>query len=92
MQQNDGHIIIISLRTTKKSHFSALWGETEMSEGAASYDFSGLGGFSVCRMIKIKSYVVITFCYRKANILRRWSKILHFSYGNKGLCHCCRSY
>ena len=69
MQQNDGHIIIISLRTTKSSHFSARWGETEMSEGAASYDFSGLGGFSVCRMIKIKSYVVITFCYRKANMI-----------------------
>ena len=43
-------------------------------------------------MIKIKSYVVITFCYRKANILCRWSKILHFCYWNKGLCHCCRSH
>ena len=43
-------------------------------------------------MTKIKSYVVITFCYRKANILQRWSNILHFFYGNKGLCHCCRSY
>ena len=44
------------------------------------------------QMIKIKSYVVIAFCYRKANILRKWSKILHFCYGNKGLCHGCRSY
>ena len=43
-------------------------------------------------MIRIKSYVVITFSYRKANILRKWSKILHFCYGNKGLCHGCRSY
>ena len=42
-------------------------------------------------MIKIKSYVVIAFSYRKANILRKWSKILHFCYGNKGLCHGCRS-
>ena len=40
-------------------------------------------------MIKIISYV---FCYRKANILRRWSNILHIFYGNKGLCHGCRSY
>ena len=44
------------------------------------------------RMIKIKSYIVIAFCYRKANILRKWSKILHFCYGNKGLCHGCRSH
>ena len=43
-------------------------------------------------MIKIKSYVVIAFCYRKANILRKWSKILHFCYWNKGLCHGCRSH
>ena len=43
-------------------------------------------------MIKIKSNVVIAFCYRKANILQRWSNILHFFYGNKGLCHGCRSY
>ena len=46
---------------------------------------------TIC-MIKIKSYFVIAFCYRKANILQRWSNILHIFYGNKGLCHCCRSY
>ena len=34
-------------------------------------------------MIKIISYVVIAFCYRKANILRRWSNILRIFYGNK---------
>ena len=43
-------------------------------------------------MIKIISYVVIAFCNRKANILHRWSNILHIFYGNKGLCHGCRSY
>ena len=43
-------------------------------------------------MIKIKSYVVIAFCYRKANILQRWSNILHIFYGNKGLCHGCRTF
>ena len=43
-------------------------------------------------MIKIKSYIVIAFSYRKANKLRKWSEILHFCYGNKGLCHCCRSH
>ena len=42
-------------------------------------------------MIKTKSFVVIAFCYRKANILQRWSNTLHFFYGNKGLCHGCRS-
>ena len=46
----------------------------------------------VTTMIKIISYVVVAFCYRKANILRRWSNILHIFYGNKGLCHGCRSY
>ena len=50
---------------------------------------SGICTFT--KMIKIKPYVVIAFCYRKANILRKWSKILHFCYGNKGLCHGCRS-
>ena len=35
-------------------------------------------------MMKIKSYVVIAFCYRKANILQRWSNILHIFYENKG--------
>ena len=44
------------------------------------------------QMIKIKSYVVIAFSYRKANKLRKWSEILHFCYGNKGLCHGCRSH
>ena len=34
-------------------------------------------------MIEIKSYVVIAFCYRKAKILRKWSKILHFATGTK---------
>ena len=43
-------------------------------------------------MIKIKSYVVIAFSYRKANKLRKWSEILHYCYGNKGLCHGCRSH
>ena len=43
------------------------------------------------RMIKIKSYIVIAFSYRKAKKLRKWSEILHFCYGNKGLCHGCRS-
>ena len=43
-------------------------------------------------MIKIISYVVVAFFYRKANIQHRWSNILHIFYGNKGLCHCCRSY
>ena len=38
------------------------------------------------QMIKIISYVVIAFCYRKANILQRWSNILHIFSGNKGLC------
>ena len=52
VQQNDGHIIIISLRTTKSSHFSARWGETEMSEGAGSYDFSGRWGVSVCHPLQ----------------------------------------
>ena len=42
-------------------------------------------------MIRIKSYIVIAFSYRKANKLRKWSEILHFCYGNKGLCHGCRS-
>ena len=37
-------------------------------------------------MIKIISYVVIAFFYRKANILHRWSNILRFFNGNKGLC------
>ena len=44
------------------------------------------------KMIKIKSYVVIAFCYTKANILQRWSNILHFFYGNKGQFHGRRSY
>ena len=44
------------------------------------------------QMIKIISNVVIAFCYKKANILRRWSNIPRIFYGNKGLCHCCRSY
>ena len=43
-------------------------------------------------MIKIISYVVIAFCYRKANILHRWSNILRIFYENKGLCHGCRYY
>ena len=43
-------------------------------------------------MIKIIIYVDIAFFYRKANILHRWSKILHEFYGNKGVCHCCRSH
>ena len=42
-------------------------------------------------MIRIKSYIVIAFSYRKAKKLRKWSEILHFCYGNKGLCHGCRS-
>ena len=37
-------------------------------------------------MIKMISYVVIAFLYRKANILRRWSNILRIFNGNKGLC------
>ena len=41
-------------------------------------------------MIKIIIYVDIAFFYRKANILHRWSKILHKFYWNKGVCHCCR--
>ena len=43
-------------------------------------------------MIKIIIYVDIAFFYRKTNILHRWSKILHEFYGNKGVCHCCRSH
>ena len=43
------------------------------------------------RMIKTISYVVITFFYRKAYILRRWSNSLRIFNGNKGLCHCCSS-
>ena len=35
-------------------------------------------------MIKIIIYVNIAFFYRKANILHRWSNILHQLYGNKG--------
>ena len=46
----------------------------------------------VITMNKIISYVVIAFCYRKANILCRWSNILCIFYWKKGLCHCCRSY
>ena len=34
-------------------------------------------------MIKIISYVVIAFCYRKANILRRWSNIRNIFTGTK---------
>ena len=34
-------------------------------------------------MIKIITYVVIAFFYRKANILRRWSNILRIFNGNK---------
>ena len=49
-----------------------------------SLDQLPVGEKGICAMIKIKSYVVITFCYRKANILQRWSNILHFFYGNKG--------
>ena len=37
-------------------------------------------------IIEIISYVVIAFCYRKANNLRWWSNILHIFYWNKGLC------
>ena len=44
------------------------------------------------QMIKIISYVVIAFSYRKANILHRCSNILRIFYGNNGLCHCCRSW
>ena len=44
------------------------------------------------QMIKIISYIVIAFCYRKANILCRWCNVLYIFYKNKGLCHCCRSY
>ena len=42
-------------------------------------------------MIKIIIYVNIAFFYRKANILHRWSNILRQLYGNKGMCHGCRS-
>ena len=45
-----------------------------------------------CCMIKIIIYVDIGFIYRKANILHKWSEILHKFYGNKGVCHGCRSY
>ena len=41
-------------------------------------------------VIKIISCVVIAFFYRIANILRRWSNILRFFNGNKGLCYGCR--
>ena len=41
--------------------------------------------------IKIIIYVDIAFFYRKANILHRWPNILRKFYGNKGVCHCCRS-
>ena len=51
-----------------------------------------LGTVKEERIIKIISYVIVAFFYRKANILCRWSNILHIFYGNKGLCHCCRSY
>ena len=37
--------------------------------------------------MKIMFYIVINFFYKKANILRRWSNILHRFYWNKGLCH-----
>ena len=43
-------------------------------------------------MIKIIIYFDIAFFYRKANILHRWSKILHKFYGNKGVCYSCRSH
>ena len=43
-------------------------------------------------MIKRKSYFVIAFFYRKANILCRGVLYSTGSYGNKGLCHCCRSH
>ena len=48
--------------------------------------------WQVLKMIKIISYVVIAFCYRKENILCRWSNILRIFYGNEGLCQGCRSY
>ena len=38
-----------------------------------------------CAMIKIISYVVIAFFYRKTNILGRWSNILCIFNRNKGL-------
>ena len=56
---------------------------------------TGLSCYSLppaSQIIKIISYVVITFCYRKANILHRWSNILHIFNWNKGLFHCCRSH
>ena len=48
--------------------------------------------YTFSKMIKITSYVVTEFCYRKANILCRWSNILCIFYGNKDLSHVCRSY
>ena len=32
------------------------------------------------KLIKVISFVVIAFCYRKANILHRWSNILCIFY------------
>ena len=57
-------------------------------------ELSWLLWFLECKVniIKIISYIVIAFCYRKANILHRWSNILHIFYGNKGLCHGCRTF
>ena len=52
-------------------------------------DLTGLARCYV--IIKIISYVVIALFCRKANILCRWSNILHIFNENKGLFHCCRS-
>ena len=62
------------------NHFEGLY-------NIPKFEYEGLNYSLNC----IKSYVIIAFSYRKANILRKWSKILHFCYGNKGLCHGCRS-
>ena len=50
-----------------------------------------ISAFEGTLMIKIIIYVNIAFFYRKANILHRWSNILRQFYGNKGVCHGCRS-
>ena len=60
----------------------ALWGRGEREGRAAGREREGEGEkeqrgteSSEREMIKIISYVVIAFCHRKANILRRWSTV-----------------
>ena len=66
----------------------SVWFEKKRGPGAAWE----CGHYAEGEMIELISYVVIAFCYRKANILCRWSNILRIFYGNKGLWHGCRSY